>query len=452
MEFKYQIKNRVSRNMYLVKITILLISKINSDKLTYDQGGFPMKFKTLIFCTLITMIIFPISGSGNPDKELMEKARIIHEKILTVDTHTDTPMMLRSPSFDIGKLNDPRKRGGKVDFPRMKKGGLDSIFFAVFIGQGPRTEEGREKAKQKAISLFKLIKKAVNDYPELAELALISSAAAEIEKKGKRAIYIGIENGYPVGIDISLVKMFYELGGRYITLCHTQNNDICDSSTDRKGEEHGGLSEFGKKVVQEMNRLGMIIDVSHISDKSFYDVLKTSEAPVIASHSCARAICDNPRNLTDDMLKLLAEKGGVIQLCILSEYVKKPKPFPARDNAFKKLRAEYENYSKLSEEEKAKVREKWYALNRKYPRELATVAEAVNHIDHIVKVAGIDHVGIGTDFDGGGALSDCYDASELWRITYELVKRGYSEEDISKIWGGNFFRVFKIIEDISKES
>ncbi|MEN8222718.1 MAG: dipeptidase [Acidobacteriota bacterium] len=409
-----------------------------------------MKLRILLICTFITMIILPLIGSGDQDRELLEKARGIHEKILTVDTHTDTPMMLRSPAFDIGRSNNPRKRGGKVDFPRMKEGGLDAIFFAAFVGQGPRTPEGREKAKQNALSQFKLIKKAVSDYPELAELAVRSSDAAEIEKKGKRAIFIGIENGYPVGTDISLVNKFYDLGGRYITLCHTRNNDICDSSTDRKGEEHGGLSEFGKRVVKEMNRIGMIVDVSHISDKSFYDVLRTSEAPVIASHSCARAICDNPRNLSDDMLKLLAEKKGVIQLCILSEYVKKPKPYPARDNAFKKLRTEYENYSKLSEKEKEKVREKWYELNRKYPRELASVSDAVNHIDHIVKIAGIDHVGIGTDFDGGGALSDCYDSSELWRITYELVKRGYSEEDIRKIWGGNFFRVFKAIEDHSK--
>ncbi len=411
-----------------------------------------MKIKLSLVFILIITILIPLSGSETEDQKLLDKARIIHEKVLTVDTHTDTPMMLRSSTFDIGQSNDPRKGGGKVDFPRMKKGGLDAVFFAVFVGQGPRTPEGREKAKQNAISQFKLIKKAVGDYPELAELALRSSDAAEIEKKGKKGIYIGIENGYPVGSDISLVKMFYELGGRYITLCHTQNNDICDSSTDRKGEEHNGLSEFGKKVVKEMNRIGMIIDVSHISDKSFYDVIKISEAPVIASHSCARAVCDNPRNLSDDMLKLIAEKGGVIQLCILSEYIKKPKPYPERDNALKKLRVEYENYSKLSEEEKAKVREKWYAINRKYPRELATVAEAVDHIDHIVKVAGIDHIGIGTDFDGGGALADCYDSSELWRITYELVKRGYSEEDIRKIWGENFFRVFKAIEDFSKRT
>ncbi|MEN8155108.1 MAG: dipeptidase [Acidobacteriota bacterium] len=405
-----------------------------------------------ILTLLFILLIIPLTVfSAGDEADLLKKARAIHDRALTVDTHTDTPLMFRSGSFDIGKRNDPRKRGGKVDFPRMKEGGLDSVFFAVFVGQGELTPEGREKAKSNALNLFSLIKKAVNTYPDLAELALGSEDAPLIEKKGKRAIYIGMENGYPVGKEISLVKEFYDLGARYITLCHTRNNDICDSSTDRKGKLHAGLSEFGKKVVSEMNRIGMIIDVSHISDDSFYDVLKYSKAPVIASHSCARAICDNPRNLDDKMLKLLAEKGGVVQLCILSEYVKTPKPNPARDEAFQKLRAKYSNYSKLPEKEKAKVREEWYELSRKYPRELATVSEAVDHIDHIVKIAGIDHVGIGTDFDGGGALKDCYDSSELWRITYELVKRGYSEEDIKKIWGGNFFRVFRSIEAHSKK-
>jgi len=406
-----------------------------------------MKIRFYLLCTFMIAVILNLPGTAGADQKPSEKARIIHEKILTIDTHTDTPMMLEIPAFDIGRKNNPRERGGKVDFPRMKEGGLDSVFFAVFVGQGERTPEGNKNAREEALAQFALIKKAVSDYPELAELALRSSDAVKIEAKGKRAVYIGIENGYPVGNSIQNVRMFYDLGARYITLCHTRNNAICDSSTDRKGEEHGGLSGFGKEVVMEMNRLGMIIDVSHISDKSFYDVLALSAAPVIASHSCARALCDNPRNLDDDMLKSLAAKGGVIQVCILSEYIKTPKPYPARDEALAKLRAEYTNYSKLSEEEKKKVREKWYAINRKFPPELATVADAVDHIDHIVKIAGIDHVGIGTDFDGGGALEDCYDSSELWRITLELLKRGYSENDIQKIWGGNFIRVFKAIED-----
>lgn len=403
---------------------------------------------------LYILLIIPLLLSSKGDEtDLVKKARAIHDRALTIDTHTDTPLRLRSGSFDIGKRNDPRKRGGgKVDFPRMKEGGLDSAFFAVFVGQAKLTPEGRGKAKNNALNQFSLIKNALKAYPDLAEQALGSKDAPLIEKKGKRAIYIGMENGYPIGTEISLVEKFYNLGARYITLCHTSNNDICDSSTDRKGKLHGGLSEFGKKVVSEMNRIGMIIDVSHISDDSFYDVLKFSKTPVIASHSCARAICNNPRNLDDKMLKLMAEKGGVIQLCILSEYVKSPKPNPARDEAFRKLRAKYSNYSSLPEKEKARVREEWYELSRKFPRVLATVSEAVDHIDHIIKVAGIDHVGIGTDFDGGGGLKDCYDSSELWRITYELVKRGYSEEDIKKIWGGNFIRVFKAVETHSKNS
>jgi len=411
-----------------------------------------MKLKIFLIFILTAMLMAPLTASGTEDQKLLDQARKIHDKVLTVDTHTDTPLMLRGGKFDLGKRNDPRKRGGgKIDFPRMKEGGLDSVFFAVFVGQGELTAEGRKKARENAINQFGLIREAVGKYPDLAEIALNSGDGAAIEKKGKRAIYIGMENGYPAGTNLSLVKEFYDLGARYITLCHTRNNDICDSSTDRRGEIHNGLSEFGIKVVKEMNRLGMIIDVSHISDNSFFDVLKLSKAPVIASHSCARAICDNPRNLTDEMLKKLAANGGVIQLCILSEYIKTPAPNPARDEAFKKLRSRYSNYSKMTEDEKAKVREEWYALSRKYPRELATVAEAVDHIDHIVNVAGIDHVGIGTDFDGGGALADCYDASELWRITTELVKRGYSEVDIAKIWGGNFYRVFREVEKRSEQ-
>ncbi len=399
----------------------------------------------------ILTIIFSQGNLTGTDTNLKQKARILHNEIFTIDTHTDTPLMLRSPSFDLGKYNDPKKRGGKVDFPRMKEGGLDAVFFAVFIGQGDRTPEGNKLAKEKALQLFDLIKRGVNKYPDLAEFAFSSQDATEIEKRGKRAIFIGMENGYPLGKNLSLVEKFYNLGARYITLCHTSNNDICDSSTDKNGKEHGGLSEFGRKVVKEMNRIGMIVDVSHISDDSFYDVIKYSEAPVIASHSCARAICDNPRNLSDDMLRTIAKRGGVVQLCILSAYIKKPKPNPERDMAIKKLRSEYTNFSLLPEEKQNEIREKWYIINEKYPRELATVSDAVDHIDHIVKIAGIDHVGIGTDFDGGGGLSDCFDSSELWKITYELVKRGYKEGDIRKIWGENFLRVFKSVEEFSEK-
>jgi len=384
------------------------------------------------------------------EETVEQRAAAIHDAVLTIDTHVDTPMRLTQPGYDIAKKNDPRKGGGKLDFPRMKEGGLDAVFFAVFVGQGPRTAEGNQRAKKEALETLEAIDKAIKTNSGLAEKALTPDDAYRIEKKQKRAIYIGLENGYPVGRDLTMVKRYYDLGVRYITLCHTRNNDICDSSTDKA--EHNGVSLFGKKVIEEMNRLGMVIDVSHISDEAFADVLKYTKAPVIASHSCARAICDNPRNLSDHMLRALAENGGVIQMCILSDYIKTPEPNPERDAAVKALRAKYKSFSELSDKEKQKVRKEWFELQEKFPRNLANVSDVVDHIDHVVKVVGIDHVGVGTDFDGGGGVDGCFDVSELGNITIELVRRGYSEEQIRKIWAGNFMRVFRAVEKVAEET
>jgi len=375
------------------------------------------------------------------DESLEAVAARIHDEVLTVDTHVDTPMRLLRPDFDLGERHDPRKSTSKVDLPRMEEGGLDAVFFAVYVRQGPRTVAGNNAAKERAIRTFHAIHEAIEAHPDTAKLALTPDDAYRIEKTGKRAIYIGMENGYPIGNDISLIRRYYDLGARYITLCHTGNNDICDSSTDKP--EHHGLSAFGKKVVAEMNRLGMLIDVSHISDEAFYDVLEVSKAPVVASHSCARALCDHPRNLDDAMLRKLAEKGGVIQVCVLSSYVKKPAPNPERNAAMKAFRERYRRRKELSEKGEREADEQRRALERKYPRRFATVSDAVDHIDHIVRIVGIDHVGIGTDFDGGAGLDGCYDVSELGNITLEMVRRGYTESQIRKIWGGNFMRVFR---------
>ncbi|MCD6598712.1 MAG: dipeptidase [Bacteroidales bacterium] len=376
------------------------------------------------------------------------KAARIHDKVLTVDTHCDTPMMLFSKGFDPGKRNE----NGRVDFVRMKEGGMDAMFFAAFLGQGPRTADGNERAKIKVFEIIDSVYAAVERYSDLAEICTTPDDAYRAEQEGKRAIYLGMENGYPVGNDLNLIQSYYDRGVRYITLCHTANNDICDSSTDRKGSEYNGLSSFGESVLNEMNRLGMIIDVSHISDSSFYDVIRLSNAPVIASHSCARSLCDNPRNMDDDMLNKLAENGGVIQMCILSDYVKTPEPYPARDSAFAVLREKFHNYEEMTEDEKQVARSEWSELGKKYPRKLANVSDVVNHIDHIVKVAGIDHVGIGTDFDGGGGVEGCEDVSQMGNITLELVKRGYTEKEIEKIWGGNFMRVFREVQDQAEEN
>ena len=195
-----------------------------------------------------------------------------------------------------------------------------------------------------------------------------------------------------------------------------------------------------------MNRLGMMVDVSHASDETFYDVLETSQTPVIASHSCARAICDHPRNLDDAMLQALAKKGGVIQICILGSYVKKAEPNPQRDAAMQQLRSEYDDYDSLSEERKREVYLKWEAINQQYPESTANVSDVVDHIDHVVKIAGIEHVGIGTDFDGGGGLEGCQDVSEMGNITLELLRRNYTDAQIRQIWGGNVMRVFREVE------
>ncbi len=383
-------------------------------------------------------------------ENISREAEIIHEKILTVDTHTDTPLRLMEGDYNLRERNDPSGIEGKIDFPRMKEGGLDAIFWAVFVWQGARTDEANKRATEEALDIITKIKEEVNNNSDLVELAVSPSDAYNLNRKGKRAVYIGMENGYPVESDINLVHKFYDLGVRYITLCHSSNNDICDSSTDPKGPEHNGLSEFGKRVVKEMNRLGMIIDVSHMSDKSFFDVISLSKVPVVATHSCTRSLCDQPRNMTDDMIKKLAEKGGVIQVTLVSSFIKTMESNPVRDSIFSELHKKFGNIDSLSDDEKRKARVEWMKLENKYPRKLATVSDFVDHIDHVVNLVGVDYVGIGSDFDGGGALKDCFDVSEIKNITVELLKRGYSEEDIRKIWGGNFMRIFKEVEERTK--
>jgi membrane dipeptidase len=360
-------------------------------------------------------------------------------------------MLFLDPDFSFGALHDPYTQRSRIDIPRMESGELDGIFLAVFVGQAERDDSGNISAKNEAIEVFDSIHANLERYKGKIELALRPEDVKPILRKEKKVAFIGLENGYPIGNDISLIDTFYNLGMRYITLCHTSNNDICDSSTDPKGPEHNGLSAFGEEVVQYMNRKGIMIDVSHISDSAFFDVINLSKAPVIASHSCARAVCDNPRNLSDEMLKKLSDNGGVIQMCILSAYVKTPVPQPRRDSAKAEVRKQYGNYYSLDKPGRKIFLDAWYRVDKAFPPELASVSDAVDHIDHIVKIAGIDHVGIGTDFDGGGGLTDCYDVSQIKNITAELIKRGYSEKDIEKIWGGNFLRVFREVNKVSQE-
>ena len=396
--------------------------------------------------TLFAIILLFVSCKTKEEK-LVEKALEIHQKALTIDSHTDTPLVFARENFDMSIRHDTYETSTKVDFPRMKEGGLDGIFMAVFLGQGARDAENHSRITAKTHQILDSIYSVVERNFSLAEIALTSEDIKTIEKKTKHAVYIGIENGYALGGDINNVEVFYNRGSRYLTLCHTKNNDLCDSSTD--STEHDGVSAFGKEVIKEMNRLGMLIDVSHISDKSFYDVLELSKTPIIASHSSSRAICDSPRNLTDEMLVKLAENGGVAHVCILSAYIKTTPTNPQADSMRLAIREKYNNYQDLSDELQKEAGQAWRSINKLYPPVLATVKDVVDHIDHMVDVAGIDHVGIGTDFDGGGGVEGCFDSSELPNITIELVRRGYTEEEIFKIWGGNFLRVMKKNEDLA---
>lgn len=393
---------------------------------------------------LILLVVLFGCNPMSDEEKIVLKAFQIHSDLLTVDSHTDTPLYLIRPGYDFAARQDAKSHGSKLDIPRMKDGGLDAVFFAVFVGQGERSEEGNEKAFKRAELVFDSVEAVLNRNSGEAEIASKPEDAIRLKEAGKRAIFVGLENGYPIGKNLSLVEHFYNRGARYITLCHTENNDICDSSTD--STEFNGLSEFGENVVREMNRVGMMIDVSHVSDSAFFDVIRLSTVPVIASHSSAHAICDNPRNLNDEMLVALAGNGGVVQVCLLSDYVKEMPPNPQRDSVMADLRVKYRNFSDLSDAEMDSARVEWHAMNRKFPPNLATVKDYVDHIDHIVAVAGIDHVGIGSDFDGGGGLEDCFDVSQFPNITIELVRRGYSEEDIRKIWGENLFRVMREVK------
>lgn len=385
------------------------------------------------------------------DEELTKKALEIHDRVLTVDTHADTPLRMIEPGFDMAERHDPNETGSKVDYPRMKEGGLDAIFFAAFVAQDIRDDAGHSRAKDLCLQMIDSVIASTKRNADIVGLALDPDDAYTLEKEGKRAIYIGIENGYPIGQDLSNVEEYYNKGVRYITLVHSSNNDLADSATDPDGTEHGGISALGAEVVKEMNRLGIMVDVSHGNDSVFYDAIAMSKAPIIASHSNARAVTDHRRNMTDEMLRLMAENGGVVQLTMLANYLRVAPPNAEKDSAIAQLRAGMKPASEMTQEERAAARQSFQALNETYPDPPATVEHVVDHIDHIVKVAGIDHVGIGCDFDGGGGIQGIFDTSEVMNITIELVKRGYTEEQIRKIWGGNLIRVFREVQAVANQ-
>ena len=324
--------------------------------------------------------------------ETFQKAKDIHARILSVDTHTDTPLWFTRGAFSVGW-----RKSNQVSIQKMEEGKLDAQFLAAFLAQKERDEASSQKAVEHCTTLIESIYKDVEKYKDYCGIALTEEDARRLKAEGKKAFFIGIENGYGIGKDIKNVKKYKDMGVQYMTLCHSYDNDICSSSTHTE-DATKGLTAFGRKVVKEMNKLGMMIDISHASESTFWDVIKYSKDPIFASHSSVKTLCNSDRNLTDDQLRALAKNGGVIQICIYGGY--------------------------LNNDAKA-----------------ASVDDVVRHIDHAVKVAGIDHVGIGSDFDGGGGVLGCKGDNDMINITVKLIEKGYSEEDIRKIWGGNFFRV-----------
>lgn len=374
--------------------------------------------------------------------------------ILTIDTHVDIPLdYMRDPRFDVG-TDTPLQ----VDLGKMERGGLDAAFFVIYVGQGPLTPEGYAKAVAQAERKYSAIEMMLEKYPDRIRAATTPQQVRDNHAAGLLSAMIGIENSYSLGHDLARIDAAYARGARYLGLVHAGNNDLCTSSApnvERGEPEWGspgdtGMSDFGRQAVARANALGMMVDVSHASDNCMRDALEVSKAPIIASHSSARALVDHKRNIPDDILRAIGEKGGVIQAVAYKEFVKHD---PARAAAEKALQAEVAKLAGDAEYDDSKhdslpaMAEGMARIQQEHP--LATVQEYVDHIEHIAKVAGIDHVGIAADFDGGGGVTGWMDAAETGNVTAELRKRGFSDADIAKIWGGNLLRVWQQVIDVA---
>ena len=392
---------------------------------------------------------------------VMSTAKAIHAKVLSIDTHVDIAPNNFTESGPNYTQKLPRTQ---VDLVKMEEGGLVGAFLIVYVGQTPNLDSaGFARANAQAIEKFEAVHRLTEKLaPTRAEIAYTAADARRIHAAGKRVIFIGVENGFPIGSDITNVQKFYERGGRYMSLAHNGHSQLSDSNTgERDGVWlHNGLSPLGKQVIAEMNRLGMMIDVSHPSKQSMLQTVALSKAPIMGSHSGVRALCNHSRNMDDEQLDALKKNGGVIQLVAFNSYVKcNPAKDAERAAAVDALRKEYGITATGRAEVQAAIqalpndkRNEYLAKQeditaRRYPADpAATVMDFVNHIDYVVKRIGIDHVGISSDFDGGGGVDGWRNASESMNVTAELVRRGYTEQEIAKIWGGNLLRVMAAVE------
>lgn len=395
-----------------------------------------------------------LSAQEAPDAALVAKARAIHDRVITLDTHDDI-----NPRDFTKERNYTQRLENQVNLPKMKEGGLDAAFFIVYVGQGSLTPEGYDRAYTQAIEKFDAIHRLTKEIaPDQIELALTAADVRRIAASGKKVALIGVENAYPIGTDLSRVKEFYDRGGRYMSLAHNGHSQFADSNTgERDGKwMHNGLNELGRQVIMEMNKWGIMVDVSHPSKQSNLQAIAMSRAPVIASHSAARAIADHSRNMDDEQLLALKKNGGVIQTVAFDSYVKiKPPDSPERAAAIAKLRLEMGlqgGPQGQADATRNEFRRRMAEIDTQFPPPpMATVSDFVDHIDYLVKKIGIDHVGISSDFDGGGGVKGWNGAEETFNVTLELVRRGYTEEQIGKIWSGNLLRVMDEVQKAARE-
>lgn len=402
-------------------------------------------FLVTLFCALAVLPPLIVAASLE-HPQISQRSHDLHFSSIVIDTHDDTTQLLLHPAFDLGA----RHNDGDIDIPRMREGGLGGIFFSIWI---PGSVTGPEAVKR-AIDQIDAVRRQVVLHPKDLALATTADEVRRAHADGKIAVLMGVEGGHMIDDDLGVLRSFAALGVRYMTLTHFLNNNWADSSTDTPA--HNGLTDFGRQVVREMNRTGMMVDISHVSDKTFYDALAASEAPLIASHSSCRALCDAPRDMTDDMIRALAAKGGVIQINFHIGFLSQQ--FRDAQNAAPQLQKEIDAETKkrcgdaddegCSTVEGEKVLRE-YVAQGKLPRVDWTLI--VDHIDHAVKLVGADHVGLGSDFDGANMPYGMDDVTHLPQITGALLKKGYSESDIRKILGGNTLRVMEAAEATAKK-
>ena len=398
------------------------------------------------FIALFYPIAVLVFASALPVSALAAGARAVHERLLTLDTHLDTPANYRRPGWDMMDRHEVAGDFSQVDYPRMIEGGLDGGFFVIFTPQGSRDAEGYAAARDDALIRATQIREMVSRHHSYFELAFQADDAARINQAGRRIVFQSIENAYPLGTDLTLLKTFYDLGVRMVGPIHFRNNDFGDSSTDPDGPEWFGLSPLGRELVAEANRLGIVLDASHASDAALSQMIDLSETPIVLSHSGCKAVWDHPRNVDDALLVKLAASGGVIQMNAYSDYMLEVPDNPELEAGMDALQERYGLMRSLAGAELASYAAERRALEARFPDPRADLDDFMAHLLHALALIGPDHVGIGLDWDGGGGVNGLEDVADIPKITERLLAEGYSEEDIAKIWSGNVLRLLREAE------